>query len=165
MEFNLKENPSASLSYMLFLRRDKLRTRANSFKKIVKLIELKLFLTNKLTSLNKPKIQHMGFEELTALNRQQIFSSHLKNTLGQLYELKKASPEMKKYVLEKQCSKWLAKQQAKSDKQRKPDEANESTKACTARTNIIECMHEWRKSSPEERRQMLAKQRRERLAK
>ncbi|CAD6999004.1 unnamed protein product [Ceratitis capitata] len=165
MELNIKENPSASLNYILFLRRDKLSTRANAFKTTIKLTELKLSLTNKLISLNKPQIQYMGFQELRALSRQQIFSKKLETAIGQLYSRKKARPDEKKHTLETQCSERLAKQQAKSDEHRKMGEGNESAKVCTARTNIVERMYEWRKLSPEERRRMLAKQRHERLAK
>ncbi|CAD6999030.1 unnamed protein product [Ceratitis capitata] len=140
MTLDIKENPRASLSYMLFLRRDKLRARADSFKNTVKLTELKLSLTNKLISLNKPQIQRMGFEELGALSRQQIFSKKLKMQLDNSTHEKRRE-------------------------QSKMDEDNESTKESIARTNIVERMYEWRKSSPEEKRRILEKQRRERLAK
>ncbi|CAD6999103.1 unnamed protein product [Ceratitis capitata] len=126
MEFNTKEYSDTSLSYLVLQHREQLKNHRKSFKKTLKLTELKLSLTNKLISLNKSQIQHMSSEELRVLNRQQIFFNYLENALEKLHEWRNASPEEKKRIWKKVRDHHLAKQQEKCAKIERDGEDNKS---------------------------------------
>lgn len=83
-----------TLSYMLFVHRNKLRSRAKRFTKMLSLVQTKLYITDTLISETKKHLyQQRGLDDLGTLNREQLFCNRLKKKVKHMLAWKEMRPE------------------------------------------------------------------------
>uniref|UniRef100_A0A0K8W7R4 Uncharacterized protein n=1 Tax=Bactrocera latifrons TaxID=174628 RepID=A0A0K8W7R4_BACLA len=85
-----------TLSYMLFLHRHKLRSRAKQFAKELSLTQSKLYITDTLISDTKKQLyQHRGLNNVGILNRERLFCNYLKRKINKMLAWKEMSSEQR----------------------------------------------------------------------
>uniref|UniRef100_A0A0K8VNB7 Uncharacterized protein n=1 Tax=Bactrocera latifrons TaxID=174628 RepID=A0A0K8VNB7_BACLA len=83
-----------TLSYMLFVHRNKLRSRDKGFTQKLSLTESKLYVTDTLiTETKKHLYVQRRLDDLATLNREQLFCNYLKKKVKHMLAWKEMCPE------------------------------------------------------------------------
>lgn len=89
-----EKNQAPTLSYMLFVHRNELRSRDKRFAQNLILAQSKMYITDTLISEAKRHLHHQrGLDDLGILNREQLFCNRLKTKVKHMLTWKEMTTE------------------------------------------------------------------------
>ncbi|CAD7003136.1 unnamed protein product [Ceratitis capitata] len=93
--------PEATLGYMLYEHRMKLKAGGEEVNHCLSLSQSKLFITNRLISKTEMNISTTEFEDLRTLVKQRKFCTYLKSVILRLLIWKKMTPAQQEQIFQK----------------------------------------------------------------